>query len=197
MKTRAAFAAVASCLVLLLASCTTLHQKLAFKPLPPDLPVSASSTLLVDGKAVQPDAYTLQAPFSLRKEVRLPLRTREEILDLYPTLKAEAAKSGGDAIARLKISIDDFHSSDYNWVCFERYFGGWLAVLGGALAIEVSSISPGLSSSQQAQAVIPFAVAGGVGAAIFGGSFIHQHLGSSVYTIGLEGQSVKMDRPPN
>ena len=38
-------------------------------------------------------------------------------------------------------------------------------------------------------------VAAALGVALFGGSYLHERLGSSVYTIGLEGQSVGISKP--
>jgi hypothetical protein len=195
-------------LALSLGSCMSLHQKVYFKAIPRDLPVSASSSLLVDGMVVESDAFQDSVPFSIQKEVSIPLSTKEEVVDLYPELKAEAQKDGGNAIAKLKVSILNFDSSDYNLVFFERDMGALLALTGGALAIEFSVLSASMTSDPYGSSygsasgndalkgmILPCAIVGGAGVALFGGSYLQEKRAKSVYTIGLEGQSVKITKP--
>jgi hypothetical protein len=195
MKHTSIFAIALAFLALTFGSCMSLHQKLTFKAIPSDLPVSASSSILVGDKVVQLDEFESSVPFSLQKEIKIPLKTPDAVVDLYPDLKAAVDKSGGNAIAGLKISIKDFSSSDYYWAGFERYMGAYFAIIGGALAIEISAMSTGTYASGSDNFVLPCAIIGGAGAVLFGASFLHERLGNSVYTIGLEGQSVKISRP--
>ncbi len=191
-----------SLMALAFSSCASLHQKLAFKAIPQDLPVSASSSILVGDKVVQSDGFASSTPFSITKDVSVPLNLPKAEVDLYPDLKEAAAKSGGDAIAGLKISIQNFQSSDYGWVCFERYMGAYIAVIGGAMVAFTAEFGPssygGPNVTYDATSYNRVLGAGwvvtGVGVALFGGSFLHERLGHSVYTIGLEGQSVKLTK---
>jgi hypothetical protein len=203
MKRLSPFAAGLGLLALALSSCTSLHQKLSFAAIPADLPVSASSSLLVEGRVVQLDEIEASTPFSIRKEVKLPLQTPLAKVDIYPELKAVSAENGGDAITGLKVSILDFNPGDYNWVCIERNLGLGFAVGGASLFVEglvYDNMQSGYGASMSGGDLTKgFMISGaaflGVGAAFFGLSYLHESHGVSVYTIGLEGNSVRISKP--
>jgi hypothetical protein len=179
--------------VLLLASCTTLNQKLVFKGVDPSLPTSASSSLFINGASVGEGDYKTLTPISITKKVVVPLKDKESVVDISPDLKSAAAQQGGDAVAKLKVSIDDFSSADFQWVSFERTLGLYTTVLSGAcLAFVAENTSPSASSSSDSTIPLVFGGICAGGAALFGLSFLHEHLGHATYTIGLNGVAVKI-----
>jgi hypothetical protein len=177
---------------LLLASCTTLDQKLVFKGVDPSLPTSASASLFVNGAAVGEGEYKTLAPISVTKEVVVPLKTKESVVDISPDLKSAVAQQGGDAVAKLKISIDGFSSPDYAWVGIERYLGAYTMVFSGCFLAMSLSPNPGVSAPYDSKIPLAFGSVCAGGAALFGLSFLHESLGHATYSIGLNGVAVKI-----
>jgi hypothetical protein len=75
-------------------------------------------------------------------------------------------------------------------------------VLGGTLYSSTSAFTANsdpnitvVDSPGSKQAEYAFLGTAALGVALFGGSYLHERLGSSVYTIGLEGQSVGISKP--
>jgi hypothetical protein len=192
-KTCRAAALIASALIAL-ASCATLDQQLTFKAIDPGLPASASASLLVDGNVVAEGDYREVAPIALTKKVEVPLKEKKAEVDLNPELKAAALGAGGDAVAKLKISIDDFDSSDYGWVYFERSLGLDFALVGGVMLVAVATMpdSPYSDSGDRNGFLIGSGCVAAGGLALLGGSFIHEKYGRATYTIGLDGVAVKL-----
>lgn len=200
MKTNTLVVAAIALSGLVLQSCATLDQRLTLKPIPADLPVSATSSLLVGQTVVPPGDYGTPIPLSLTKTLAIPLKTREAELDLYPDLKAAAVEKGGNAVAGLRISLKNVDSSAYGWVSLERQLGFLTALTGGMLYYFVASATGGSGGAAvpagAEEAKMAFLGTTAAGLALIGGSFLHENLGKVVYTIDLQGQVVKVDTAP-
>jgi hypothetical protein len=188
--------ALAAC-ALLLASCMSLNQKLAIKGIDPSLPASASSGLFVGGQAVDVGDYQELGQISLIKKVTVPLKQKLNEVDLSADLKTAVAEKGGNGVAKLKISIEDFSSPDFEWAIFDRWVGLNLALTGGyVLAFMLGNGGTATSaSSQDASATGVIVATSGLCAAglgLFGLSFYLESKGRATYTIGLNGVAVKL-----
>jgi hypothetical protein len=177
-----------------LASCASLDQQLAFKAIDPSLPASASASLYVDGKVVAEGDYREIAPIALSKKIEVPLKEKKGEVDVNPELKAAVLGAGGDAVAKLKISIDDFDSSAYGWVYLERSLGLDFALLGGAMLVAVRTMpeSPYSDSGDRTGFLIGSGCVAAGGLALLGVSLIHEKYGRATYTIGLDGVAIKL-----
>jgi hypothetical protein len=186
--------ALSAC-ALLLASCMSLSQKIAIKGIDPSLPVSASSGLFLNGQAVGVGDYQELGQISLAKKVVVPLKQKLNEVDLSADLKAAVAEKGGNGVAKLKISIDDFSSPDFEWASFDRWVGLDLALTGGyVLAFMLANGGTATSSSSQDSSATGVVVATGglcaAGLGLFGLSFYLENKGHATYTIGLNGVAV-------
>jgi hypothetical protein len=150
--------------------------------------VSATGSLFVDGEAIDSSGFQVVKEFSYDKAFSAKLKQKEVELMLSEDLAGLAREAGGDAIVNLKIATLRIATSDLAWVWFERYMGT-LAIAGG-LAYLVSPLY--FDGSASTEYILAGAALAGGGAALIGGSFLHESLGSSNYFFRISGTVVKL-----
>lgn len=181
-------AACAAALLLALSSCAMLQQTVKIAPLDRGLPVSATGSLFVDGVAIDASSFQVVKEFTYDKAFSAKLKQKEVELMLSEDLARLAREAGGDAIVNLKIATLRIETNDLTWVWFERYMGA--IVIGGSLVYLLSPQDFGSTASTDF-VLVGAALAGG-GAALIGGSYLHESLGHANYSFRISGTVVKL-----
>lgn len=184
----ASTAACVAALLLALSSCAVLQQTVKITPLDRGLPVSATGSLFVDGATIDASGFQVVKEFTYDKAFSAKLKQKEVELMLSEDLAKLVREAGGDAIVNLRIATLRIVTNDLTWVWFERYMGT-LAITGGLVYLLSPMYFGGSASTDFV--LVGAALAGG-GAALIGGSFLHESLGSSNYSFRISGTVVKL-----
>ncbi len=173
---------------LTLVSCASIQQSVKIAPLPAGLPVSASQSLYVDGQTIGPSDMQVLKEFSYDKAFSSRMKAREVELSLSEDLVRLAEEAGGNAIVKLKIAVLGLQSSDMTLIWLERYTGS-IAAIGGIGFLGGPLING--SSDHQPDAMTLGAVLLAGGAALIGGSFLHESVGTVSYSFHVSGTVVR------
>lgn len=171
-----------------LSSCASVSQRLDIAPLPPGLPVSASSSLFVGGKVIPDSRLKVIKQFSYIKYFSARMSKREVELDLSSDLRRIAKEAGANAITGLKIQVLSIHSP-VGWIAVERSIGVTAMFIGAVGTALIVENTPHGGSSLDSGVLYPIAL-GGVGLAILGGSWLHSVYGNVGYSMRIEGNAV-------
>lgn len=169
----------------LISACASMNQSLKVAPLEMQKPVSASSSLLVDGKVIAEQQLSPVRDFQFEKFFSAKLTQKELELNLGEDLSRIMEESDADGIIKLRVEVERIDTSAVGWIATERY-GGLLLAGTGLIMIGVSSAVP---DSQN------YVVASGVGIAagalLLGGSMLHESLGTVGYYLRVAGTAVR------
>jgi hypothetical protein len=170
-----------------LVSCAMLEHTIHIAPLPADLPVSASATLFVDGLLYTAADFSVVKEFAFEKLVTAKLKSRQIDAMLSDDLARIAREAGGNAIVGLKIVTLEIDSTALTLVWAERYAGVMALGAGGALL----ALPSALYGPPTTESVLYSVALLGTGAALLGGSFLHESLGAMRYWFQVSGTVVR------
>jgi len=165
-------------------SCASMDQSIRLTPISSDFPISASGALYIDDRVIEPNEYTVRKSFEIEKIAAIKIKQQTVDLDLEHDLGKLLTESAGNAIVKLKVEIRNIDTTSLSWIAVERYFGA-VALLVGIEEIILGSMLDYSSPFT----VGMYAVAGG-GAALIGGSFLHEQYGKIIYSIRISGTVV-------
>jgi hypothetical protein len=169
---------------LLFFSCASFNQNISIAPVETQFPVSASRTIYDGGKIIAEDQMKERTPFSVTQEFKVPMGADTGKIDLTPLLNAQIAGTQFNGVTQLNVDIAKIDNSVATYVMLERYSSIVLLACGAALA-GIESINGDKADYSSSIGVI------GVSAALFGGSFVHNHFGSIKYTVNMNGVGVR------
>ncbi len=172
-------------MVIALGSCASTNQKLLLAEIDVGKPISGSKSMLIDGKTIGDKNLSNKTEFTIVREVSLPIKAKEGLIDINSDLKKELQDY--DGVIGLKMKINNIHSSDISWLAFERYLGSFLVLFGGYYfaAIGTYSTNPDYQ--------LGFVLIGS-GLSLFGGSILYEALGKIKYDIEFSGTKVDIQK---
>jgi hypothetical protein len=180
--------AEAALAAVLLASCAFVEQSVRLAPLSSQYAISASSSLWVNGKTVAEADMTKVKDFQFTKFYTVKLKEKELVYDLSLDLKNLLEEAGANGAINLQVKVNAIDTRVVNWIAVERYTGLLVGGTGLAIIGVLANTSYGLGADSDAWGWgIGFAA---VGAALFGGSFIHESLATIGYSFEIAGTAV-------
>jgi hypothetical protein len=164
-----------------------MDHRIRIAPLSTEIPVSATGSLFVEGRTIDGSQLEVRKEFSFDKAFSAKLKQKEVELMLGDDLARLAEEAGGNAIVNLTVALAEVRACDLNWIYLERYVGLFSAV--GGLVYLVSPLY--WSGGSSSESLIAGGVLAGTGAALIGGSFLHESVGSTAYSFRISVEVVR------
>jgi hypothetical protein len=174
-------------ILIIMSSCASINQTLKLDKIKSDYPISATKSIYTKGQVIRNENMDNSKPFTLSKEIKVPLKEKSAYINLSSDLISEINKSGANGITDLKINIIKIDDSANSWVAFERGLGSFL----GAIGIGLMYVSSTIPKENGGENYLPAIITVGTGSGIFGMSFIHEKLGTVKYSLQISGFTIK------
>jgi hypothetical protein len=175
-----------------LSSCTTTDHAVQLAPLPPTVPVSASSMYSTgQGLVVSGEGYEVLNHFRFEKTLTGPVGVAgfTSKLDIGPDLLALAERNKADAVVNLRIIPETYDAGNTATVGALKLVGGMCLTFAALFEImDIAMYDPNYPDHTMQGLAIGFGAVGG-GSLI--GYFVMQPNGKTVWTIAIEGDLVK------
>ncbi|MBN2735549.1 MAG: hypothetical protein JXR70_01120 [Spirochaetales bacterium] len=173
---------------LIMSSCASIDHKLSIAPIDRDYPISASSSIFYQDQIIYDSDVEIVNQFKFKKVYSMKITEREMRLNIAKELDNQIELAGADGISGLKITVTNINTDALDWINIERYSG--LVITGGCAAwILAPSIFKQPEMSQE-QLKVSLAITG-TGLLLFGGSYLHENLGTIAYVFEIEGNAVR------
>jgi hypothetical protein len=172
-------------------SCATVKQSIDISPIPQTTPTSASNSLIVNGKIVKSDQYSIIKDFSIEKTELINRKTNTGIISFASDLENLRQQNKADAIVDFKLQFISANQLNTNLILIERCVG--FLGLTGVLYGVGSYITPSSSASYNRQALVPGAI---TAITFFGGSILHEYYSKIKYKYVISGKLVKLNNNP-
>ena len=175
--------------IILFSSCASVDQHVTLAPIYNSFPVSASSSVYINGLILSKAEYHILKEFKFEKVFSIKLKNRDVKIDLQSDLKKIIEQANAKGIVELKIDIKDIDTSAVSWITLERY-GGFIGVGGGFGWYVIQNYMQTDETNNNTDTLITSAAMVGSGALLFGGSILHESLGTIKYTLEISGKAI-------